>query len=77
MRLARIIKAILGLDFDAQSRAEIRREENEAVRKVAERYSRGSVGIQRGAFQTREDLDRELEKVGLPPPNRDSASPDL
>jgi hypothetical protein len=68
LRLLDVIKRRLGLDFSEQARREVKREEENAARKSAERYSRGSVGIQKGAFQTREDLDRDLAEAGIPPP---------
>jgi hypothetical protein len=70
MQLLRRVKRLLRLDFGAQAEREVAGEEENAARKTATRYSRGSVGIQKGAFQTRKDLDRELENAGLPPPSK-------
>ena len=67
MRLIDTIKNRLGLDFSEQASREVKREEDAAGRKSAERYSRGSVGIQKGAFETRDDIDRELARAGIPP----------
>jgi len=60
------IKALVGLDFTDQAIREVRQDEERAARRTAERYSRGSVGLQRGTFQTRRDLDEDLRRVGLP-----------
>lgn len=67
MSFLHAIAHYLGLDFAEQARIEVRREEDVAGRKGAERFSRGSVGIQKGAFSTREDIDRELAKADIPP----------
>jgi len=67
MSFLHTIAHCLGLDFAEQARLEVRREENAAGRKGAERFSRGSVGIQKGAFATREEIDRELAKADIPP----------
>lgn len=61
------IKALMGLDFTDQARREIEADEDQAARRAAERFARGSVGIQKGAFQTRGDLDRAMKRVRLPP----------
>jgi hypothetical protein len=61
------VKRILGLDFSDQARREIAEDEDAAGRKTAARYSRGSVGIQKSAFQTRADLNRQLAKAGISP----------
>lgn len=61
------IKAFVGLDFMEQARREVEADEDRAARRTAERYARGSVGIQKGTFQTRGDLDQALKHVGLPP----------
>jgi hypothetical protein len=66
MKVIGKVKSFLGLDFARQAHDEIARDEVAAARKVAMRYSRGSVGIQSGAFQTRRDLDKALDKAGLP-----------
>jgi hypothetical protein len=70
MNLFLTLRNRLGLDFEERAHREVRREEEAVSRKTAERYSRGSVGIQKGAFQTRDDLDRSLERQGLSPPDR-------
>ena len=59
------VKTLIGVDFANQAHLQVRREEEQAARKVAMRYSRGSVSIQKGAFQTREDLNKALEKSGI------------
>jgi hypothetical protein len=61
------IKALVGLDFTDQARREIAADEDYAARRTAERFARGSVGIQKGTFQTRGDLDEAMGRVGLPP----------
>lgn len=63
MRLLKAIMARVGLDFAEQAKQEVVREEEAAAHEVAKRFTRGSVGIQRGTFQTRKQLDRELEKL--------------
>ena len=59
------VKTFLGVDFYNQALNEVGLEEEMAARKVAMRYSRGSVGIQKGAFQTRKDLDAAMRRAGL------------
>jgi hypothetical protein len=71
MQFFHTVKHLLGLDFEDRARREVASEEEAAAQKMAARYSRGSVGIQTGAFQTRADLDRALKEAGLPPPSRD------
>ena len=65
MQLVKKIKALLGIDFYNQARKEVECEEEQAARKVAMRFSRGSVSIQKGAFQTRRDLDHAMKDAGL------------
>lgn len=61
------IKALVGLDFTDQARREVEADEDRAARRTAERFARGSVGIQKGTFQTRGDLDEAMSRVDLPP----------
>jgi hypothetical protein len=61
MHFLRKIRSLLGLNFAEQANKEIAQEEEQAARKVAMRFSRGSVGIQSGAFLTRKELDRKIE----------------
>jgi hypothetical protein len=61
------IKALVGLDFKDQARREVEADEDRAARRTAERFARGSIGIQKGMFQTRGDLDEAMKRVGLPP----------
>ena len=67
MNFMHTVKALLGLDFKDQARREIEADEDQAARRTAERFARGSVGIQKGTFQTRGDLDLAMKYVGLPP----------
>lgn len=73
------IKALVGLDFTDQARREVALDEERAARRTAERFSRGSVGIQKGTFQTRGDLDEALKRVDLPPtlPREEEAKPGI
>jgi negative regulator of sigma E activity len=66
MQILSRIKTLAGLDFADRAQAEVEAEEDAAAEKVAPRFARGSVGIQRKAFQTKKDLNRLLARVGLP-----------
>lgn len=67
MNVVRTLKRRLGLDFADQAERQVKQDERAAAGKVAQRYSRGSVGIQRGAFRTRDDIDGDLARAGIPP----------
>ena len=63
MPILKTIKTLLGIDFAEQASKEVEQEEEYAARRAAMRFSRGSVGVQQGAFLTRKDLDKSLEKA--------------
>lgn len=68
MSFMQSVKALFGLDFTDQARRELKHDEDSAGREIAARFGRGSVGIQKGAFMTRSDIDLELSKADIPPP---------
>lgn len=69
------IKVLLGLDFEDFARQQVREDEELAARKGAGRYSRGSVNIQKQAFETRGDLNARLERFWIEPRKEDDSSP--
>jgi hypothetical protein len=67
MKLLEKIKAFFGLDFMDQACRQVKADEDLIARSIAQQFTRGSIGIQKGAFQTRGDLDEALKRAGLPP----------
>jgi hypothetical protein len=59
------LKSAFGVDFERQARDEIRQDEDRAARDVVVLHVRGSIGIAKGAFQTRADLDHALALSGI------------
>jgi len=53
----------LGLDFTRRAEDELNETAKVSARKIASRYSRGSVALQGGSFITMSDLEREREQA--------------